>query len=205
MPEHAAAGKVLTGFTKPYVALYQNDAGTVSYTGGRELARGVDVDLSVTTADNKIFYANNGAAESSGGKFKSGTCKLTVDGLHEDAEEMIAGLPEAKPFEYGTNKTADYYDYDDDQAPPYVGIGFIMRYVSADVETWVPIILTKAKFDAISLKGKTQEEEIDYQTQELNAVLHRDDSAKHSWRKLFTEQETEAEAEAIIKAFFSIT
>ena len=44
-----ATGRVVTGFSKPYVAIYQNSSGTVSYTKGQVLARGVSVELSIET------------------------------------------------------------------------------------------------------------------------------------------------------------
>ena len=34
-----AVGRVTTGFSKPYVALYSASGGTVTYTGGRDPAR----------------------------------------------------------------------------------------------------------------------------------------------------------------------
>lgn len=40
-----ANGKVITGYSKPYVALYNNNGGTITYTSGMPLARGVDVSL----------------------------------------------------------------------------------------------------------------------------------------------------------------
>ena len=42
-----AKGRVVTGFSKPYVALYNYSEGAISYTSGQELARGVSVDFSV--------------------------------------------------------------------------------------------------------------------------------------------------------------
>ena len=42
----AAAGRVATGFSKPYVAKYIASGTSVIYTGCRRLARGVKVSLS---------------------------------------------------------------------------------------------------------------------------------------------------------------
>ena len=54
-----AAGQVVTGFSFPVVALYQNNGGTVSYTGGMDLARGVSVDPDIeTSGDDNDFAAN---------------------------------------------------------------------------------------------------------------------------------------------------
>ena len=51
----SAAGKVCTGFSLPYVALYNNG----TYTSGQKLARGVDVTVSPESSDDNKFYADN--------------------------------------------------------------------------------------------------------------------------------------------------
>ena len=90
-----ATGKVSTGFSKPYVAKYVNNNGTVSYTDAQILARGVEVSLEVESGDPNNFYADNVVAETVAGTFANGTLTLTVDGLLQDAEAMILGLDEA--------------------------------------------------------------------------------------------------------------
>ena len=204
MSEPTVAGKVCIGFSKPYVALYANNNGTITYSQGRKLARGVSVDLSVDTGDDKKFYADDGTAESATGKFKKGTLKLTVDGLHTSAEKMIAGLPTASAVTVGSG-TVDAYYYGDDQDPPYVGVGHIIHYMAAGTEYWTPIVYLKCKFQNVNINAKTMEEEIDFQTQDLNAILHRADDAKHNWRVLFEDQTSEDAAENVIKSFFSIS
>lgn len=54
-----ANGRVLTGFSKPYVAEYSASGNTVTYKSGMILARGVSVSLSVEASDDNIFYADN--------------------------------------------------------------------------------------------------------------------------------------------------
>lgn len=76
-----AAGKVITGFSKPYVAVYSASGGTVTYSKGRELARGVGVSTDYEVGDSNPFYANNVEAENVPGVFTGGTATLTVDGL----------------------------------------------------------------------------------------------------------------------------
>ena len=70
----AAAGKVCTGFSKPYVAKYSNAGGVVSYSGCMQLARGVSVSLSLDTTDDNNFYADNIVAETAAAVF---TVRLT--------------------------------------------------------------------------------------------------------------------------------
>lgn len=193
-----ANGRVITGFSKPYVALYANNEGTITYSSGTALARGVDVDISLETSDANIFYADNVAAESIGGTFTGGTITLTVDGLKDAARTLIMGLPAATEVTVG-QATVDVFVYDDNQTIPYVGIGFVVRYMENGVTSYVPYVLTKAIFDVDGLSAETQGESIDFQTSELTASLMRDDSSAHAWRKIGEAQTTEALAEAVIE------
>ena len=136
----AAAGKVCTGFSKPYVALYSATGGTISYTGGQVLARGVNISISPESGDDNNFYADNMLAESANTTFTGGEVSLTVDGLLAEAEALIMGLPAA---------SGGWMVYDDNQAVPYVGIGFIARYQSDGVVTFAPIVLVKCMFNQI--------------------------------------------------------
>lgn len=198
-----AAGKVCTGFSLPYVAKYASSGVSVTYSEGRKLARGVSVDLDIETFEDNIFYADNVEAESAPAKFRSGTVNLTVDGLIRAAENLILGLPDPTTVTVGSN-TVNMYDYGDDMEIPYVGIGYIARYMSGGVESFVPTILTKARFAQFSPSAATQEEEIDWQTQDISATLMRDDTEKHNWKRVGADQATEAEAEAVIKAVLNI-
>ena len=198
------AGKVITGFSAPYVGLYNNAGGTITYTKGRRLARGVDVSLDVETSEDNEFYADNILAESENGKFTGGNVNLTVDGLHDDAEQLIYGLPEPEEYTYGQNKKVSVLNYGDDANPPYVGIGFVITFESGGVETFQPVVLTKGKFAAHGTDAKTREKQKEWQTQALEAAVHRDDTAKHNWKKLFAEQTTEAEAIAILESFLGV-
>ena len=199
-----AKGKILTGFSKPYVATYSYASSTVTYASGQQLARGVQVALNINTADESIFYADNVAAESAPGIFTDGTCDLTVDGLLNAAEKLILGLPTPATKTVGSD-TVDIYNYGDSMEPPYVGIGFIARYQQDGVESYVPVILPKCRFKAPSLSAATQAEAIDWQTQELSANIFRDDTANHNWKMMAEDQTSEADAEAVIKAIFGIT
>lgn len=193
----AAAGKVLTGFSLPYVALYGHTGTTVSYSSGQKLARGVSVSIEPESGDENNFYADNIAAESSPGVFTNGTVTLTVDGLLAAAERLIMGLPEAD--------AQGFMHYGDDMSIPYVGIGFICRYQSDGEVSYTPVILRKCRFTSPGIEANTQEEEIDWQTQELEAAILRDDTAKHDWKYVGGDEASEAEAEAKIKAVFNIT
>lgn len=190
-----AAGKVCTGFSLPYVAGYSASGGTVTYSEVQKLARGVSVSIEPESGDDNKFYADNVAAETAPGTFTGGTVTLTVDGLLTAAERFIMGLPAAE-----TINTVSVLTYGDSSEPPYVGVGFLARYMSDGVTTYTPIVLTKTRFNQINTSAETQGEEIDWQTQELTASIMRDDSANHNWKLIgATDYETESAAEAALK------
>ena len=199
-----ANGKVITGFSKPYVALYSATGGTVSYTSGQILARGVSASLETESGDAQYFYADNITAESVGGVFTGATLTLTVDGLKEAARKLVMGLPTASSITVG-GETVSVLDYDDRQAIPYVGVGMIIRYMSGGVTTYAPVLFTKVQFNVDGMDAETQGENVEFQTEELTAAVLRDDSANHAWRRLAADQDTEADAEAVIRAMLNIT
>lgn len=193
----AAAGQVTTGFSKPYVALYSESSGTISYTSGIQLARGVDVSLSPETTDDNNFYADNVVAETAAGRFTGGTVTLTVDGLLTAARKLVYGLPAA-----GTD---GWTAFGDEMEIPYVGIGYIARVQSDGVESWVPTVIVKARFQLEEHSAATQEEEIDWQTQSLTATVLRGDDANHNWKYVGNNYSTEAQAEAALKTKLGIS
>lgn len=182
----SAAGKVLTGFSLPYVAKYT----TGSYSNLQKLARGVDVTISPEASEDNKFYADNHEAENANGVLTGGTVDMTVDGLKTAAERFIMGLP--------TAASDGFTAYDDDQNIPYVGIGYIARYMSDGQETFVPTLIVKAKFNQIESNAATQEEEIDWQTQALSAQIYRGDDAKHTWKFVGSDYSSESAAESAL-------
>jgi len=199
-----ANGKVITGYAKPYVALYNANEGSPTYSGGMPLARGVDVSVEAETGDAVNFYADNVMAESVGGVFTGATITMTVDGLKDAARKLIMGLPNAESITVGS-ENVQVYRYDDRQQIPNVGIGFIIRYMEQGVTTYQPVVFTKASFSVDGIEAATQEEEVEFQTTELEAALMRDDSANHVWRIVAADQTTEAAAENVIKSILNIS
>ena len=192
----SVAGKVLTGFSLPYVAKYGATGGTVSYTSGQKLARGVDVSISPEASEDNIFYADNVQAENANGTLTGGTLTLTVDGLLTAAEKLIMGLG---------NAVDSWTAYDDDQTIPDVGVGFIARYMSGGVTYYTPIVLPRVQFQQLETSAATQEAEIDWQTQSLTATIKRAEDSKHSWKFIGADQTTETAAENLIKTKLGIS
>ena len=195
-----ANGRVITGYSKPWVATYTYSSGTITYDDGQYLARGVEVQIEPEAADSNKFYADNQVAEQAGGGFTGGTVTLTVDGLKEAARKLIMGLPAASSVTVTGGTTVSMSDFGDGMSIPYVGIGFVVRYMEDGVTTYEPVILTKCQFSVFGTSAATQEDAIEFQTQELEATIMKDDSADHNWKRIGAPQSSEAAAEAVIQA-----
>lgn len=194
----AAAGRVCTGFSKPYVAPYNVTQGAVSYGTPVELARGVEVSLEPEVGDDNPFYANNIQAENEEGAFTGATLNLTVDGLLIDKTALLMGL--TAPGENG-----DGIEFTAAATRPYFGVGYIARYLSGGVTSFVPTIIRKARFNPVSKSAATQEEQIDYQTEELSANAYRSDRADRSWMWEGVECATEDAAVQALTTKFAAT
>ena len=194
---------VTTGFSEPYVAKYSNSGATVTYSGGMKLGRGVSMGVEVESADDNKFFADDQISESETGIMTSASGTFTVDGLEPEAATLILGLPENGQETIG-EAPVDVYDYDDRMAAPYVGVGVLRRVMMKGVTTWEPIVFTKVKFNIPGDEAATQEDQIDWQTQDLDASIVRDDTENHRWKRVFARQTTKAAAVAILKGYLNI-
>lgn len=194
---------VTTGFSEPYVAKYSNTGATVTYSGGMKLGRGVSMSVEVESADDNDFFADDQIAESETGIMTSASGTFTVDGLEPEAAALILGLPEKGQETIGES-TVDVYDYDDRMDAPYVGVGVLRRVMMKGKTTWEPIVFTKVKFNIPGDEAATQEDQIDWQTQDLDASIVRDDTENHRWKRVFARQTTKAAAVAILKGYLKI-
>lgn len=187
-----------TGYRYPYVAKYANSGNTVSYSNGMNLGRGVNVDWDIEVSDNNAFYADDVLSEEAGGVFTSGSGTATIDGLDQTVAAMILGLPATRTID-----TVSVQGYGGDM-PPYVGFAFIKRQQMHGVVTYLPVIFPKVRFSMPGGNAATQEESIDWQTQELEFTILRDDTTNSEWMIVPTAGlESEAEAQTFITGFFS--
>lgn len=190
-----ANGRIATGYSLPIVAQYVNNGGNVTYTGAMPLARGVSVSIEPEYTEGDPFYADNTIAEDVPGQLTGGTATLTVDGLLTAATKFIYGIT--------AEDNADWIDFDDTVVIPYVGVGYVARYMSAGVTSYVPYVLTKCRANYAGQELNTAEDEIEWQTQEIEFSIYRDDSTNHVWKKEGKEYATEADAEGAIMNFFN--
>ena len=203
MSNAKAAGKVCVGYSHPFVAKYNYDGGKVSFTEGRRLARGVDVKITPEEADDNDFYADSELSESETGQISGGTMSLTVDGLHQDAERFVFGLPDAEDMEYGNGKTVKITKYPSAMDIPYVGVGVIVHYKSKGIASYVPVIVLKNKFKVPATEAATNEGHDNYQTQTLETTFMPDDSSNPNWKWVGEDCPTKDEAVAVLMGLMS--
>lgn len=195
---------VTTGFSKPYIGKYSASGQTVSYSGGMKLGRAVSLSVEVESAEDNDFYADNVIAETETGTMTNATATMTVDGMEDDVAQFALGLPEPTSVEVGESPV-NAYDYGDNMNPPYLGFGAIRRKMLNGVTTYQPILFTKVKMSIPGSDYATQEDQIDWQTEELTLSILRDDSANRNWKRVFASQTTEAAAENILKTILGVT
>lgn len=186
-------------------AKYSNSGTTISYSSGGTAAKLVSVNISLESATDNDFYADNSVDETdrvfSGGSLTVQTNDLTdaiskeILGLQESALETISGV---------TDTGVKEIHFDDRQVIPYLGLGLVIKHQRAGAAAWTGIILTKTQFAVPSEAAETQGKSISWQTPELTASIMRDDSANRAWKKQATFT-TEAQAVAYINARLSIT
>ena len=193
------------GLSKPYFAKYSNTGETVTYSDGALLGKAVELSIELEGAEDNILYADNGPAESAN-TFAGGTMKLTTDDLLPDVMLDVLGVIEKDIENSGIQTTEPkWYVWDDKQETPYMGFGAIAMIQKDQKVKYQAVILPKIKFtnpnDTFSTKG----EKIEWGTPEISGNIHRSDAADHPWKMISSPMDSEADAEAAIKAFLNIS
>ena len=193
------------GLSKPYYALYSATGSTVTYASGGLLGKYTELSISLDGQDANILYADNAAAESDQ-QFTGGTATVTTDDL--EAAVMIAILgaqEETITSEEITTTSPKWVVFDDQQEAPYVGLGGVIKKKVNGAVKWVGFVLDKIQFATPGIAAVTQGETIEWQTQELTATILRSDAENHPWFRLSSAMDSEADAEAAVKQYLSIT
>jgi len=192
------------GLSKPYCAKYSNTGSTVTYSEGALIGKAVELSIELEEGDDNILYADNGPAESAN-TFSGGSLTLTTDDLLPDVMMKVLGVKEetitSKDIKTETPK---WYNWDDDQNTPYLGFGAIVKVQNNNVIGYQAVILPKIKLNNPSDTFTTQGETIEFGTPEISGTILRSDGGKHTWKKVSSVMNSEADAEAAIKQFLSI-
>ena len=190
---------VTTGFSRIHVAMYSAADGVVTYSGCKELARAKSMSTEISATEDNNFYVNNQLGETEPASFSNGTAKIVVDGLSAEEEALIMGIKDSTV--QVNNEEVAVVKFGKSMNPPYLGIGAVKRMQLNGAVSYRPIILTKTRFAIPPEAAETQEDKINWQTQELTATLMRDDTAESNWKIIPKANfETEDKAVAFIKA-----
>lgn len=194
----------LIGLSKPYIATYVNNNGTVTYSARTVLGKYTNLDLSLDSADENILYADNGPAESDS-QFSGGTVTVTTDDLLAAAFKTALGLTEQAISTTVTTATPKWLVFDDSQNAPYFALGGIIKKKVNGATKWVCFVLEKIKFRNPDLSVATQGETIEWQTPELEATILRSDASGHPWFRMSSELDSEEDAIAILEDYMTVT
>ena len=183
------------GLSKPIVALYNVEGATVTYSNPAVVGKATTLTMELEDQDTNILYGDNGIAESAndfgGGSITLGTTELS-------AADMVKILGAEEVEADGVTWTV----FNDNQNAPYCGLGAVAKKQIDNVIKWVAIVYPKIQFRNFGEALTTQGESIEWQTPEIGAVLMRDDTANHEWRRISAPLDTEGAAVAAINAFF---
>lgn len=194
----------IKGLSIPICAPYTSDGnGVVSYTDPYIADVAIEYSVEIEIGDDNPLYGDNKIKEDSPGTFNSGTLTLNTSEIAPALAVKLLGLKTAKRTVNGAEVTEVVYD--DSANAPYLGFGIIEEHQIDNVTLYKPIVLAKVRFKNPGLSAATREEEIDWQTPEIEASVARSDQTDtdydHPWQfsplELYT---TEAEAKAYIWA-----
>lgn len=159
------------GVSKPFIAIYNPNNGTPSYSGGKRLGMATAFSLDVQGSDPAILYADNGPAEAvdlfSGGSGTVGVHRLSLANL-----AMIRGQDVS---------AAGGVTFKADANAPYMGIGVVSMVISGGQIRYLAIVNHKIKFRQPNVTLVTRSEPVEYQVPELAFQVMRDDSADAKW------------------------
>ena len=190
---------MIIGVSKPHFAKYTATNGAVSYSQGGVLGRMQSVDVTINTSTDNDVYLDNALAESER-SFSDGTLTLAADTLSQAVSAAILGITPAalEPIDGVTDSGVQELNYDDNQAVPDLGVGFVIKQQLRGVISWRALVLPKIKFSVPADAATTQGKSIDWQIPQLSATIMRDDTETHAWKREATFS-TEGQAVAYIK------
>lgn len=200
-----AAGRVRTGFSNVFVALYHIADGVVTYTNCIKLGRARNINVSATVAEGNDYYADDDVAEVGNNRFVKGTADVTVDGAWTEVRRLVYGLLRTKSITVG-QETVSLTPYGTDQKLPYMGIGWVEDYQSAGEEFHVAKMLRKVRFkQSDSEEANTREEQISWQDETMKMDVMRDGSTENDFKYESEELDSKSLAIAVVEQLLGKT
>lgn len=193
------------GLRKPFYAVYKYDeeTGTVTYTGGGLLAKAVEFSASIESAEANNLYADDAIAEADH-SFGSGTISITTDDLLPEPSAAILGITPREITVGENGEKIKELVYDETVVAPNLGFGVIIPKVKDGVSAFRAVVFPKIVFNVPADAATTQGETIEWQTPTIEGAIYRSDAAGHPWKREITVAD-EATAVAYIKQCLGIT
>lgn len=176
---------------------YNSATGKVSYSGGMINPHAIEYTLTPESTDNNPLYGDNQIIENDVPRFNGATLSLGIDDMVQETAEFVLGV-KVIDMQYGADKTVKVTVYDDDQTPPFLGVGIIEEHQLNDGNRYKAVIMCKAQFNNPEATATTRGESIEWQTKTIEGNVTRSDATGedgvHPWK---TGAWFESEAEAI--------
>lgn len=138
-------------------ALY--DEATGKYSGKKDIADTIDVDIKINSNDAKL-YADDQLAESDT-TFKDGDIAVQVADIDDETKAEWLG------HKYTEGETV----YNKDDAAPYMGAGFYAARKVHGVVKYRAVVFLKTKFSEPSEKYSTRGDSTSFQTPTINGKI----------------------------------
>lgn len=187
------------GLSIPVFGRYNYNANTekVTYSGGMINPHAIEYTLTPESTDNNPLYGDNQIIENDTPRFNGATLALGIDELEQNVAEFVLGVKIIQ-MSYGADKTAKVTVYDDEQTPPFLGVGIIEEHQINDVNRYKAVIMCKAQFNNPESTATTRGESIEWQTKTIEGNVSRSDETSengvHPWK---TGAWFDSEAEAV--------
>jgi hypothetical protein len=195
------------GLSIPVFGKYNNNNGTVTYTGGMINPHAVSYTVAVESSENNPLHGDNRIVENDIGRFSSGTLTLETDDLLQEVSKMILGVKELERS-YGESKTVTSLIYDDEQKAPELGFGIIEEHQNDNQDRYKAVILKKVTFNIPEDSATTRGESIEWQTKTIEGTISRSDENGANGKFPWKEEawfDTESEALEFLKAMLGVT
>ena len=182
---------------------YAVSQGALAYSEGKVLGKAVSYTVNLDEPTQNNLYGDNEIAESDNQIFTTGNIALNTTEFTPDVRAWIFGIT-AESVTVGTD-TVNVYNYDDDTAPIYFGVGFIEYKQNGNVDYWAVRILNRVKARIPGTSATTKGETVEWQTPTITCDIYRDETAKHRWQRETELFESEADAKAFLNSIFGIS
>jgi phi13 family phage major tail protein len=149
------------GLRKIKYAKYAENAGVVTYSGGRSMGESISADLSIEIAE-AILYTEDAPSEDAK-EFAGGTLSFGVKELDYTTQADLYGHTRT-PATTGANPTPESLKSNKDDTAGPVGAGFCVPVMRSGVKKFRAIFFNKLVFSIPGLSFKSKEKTITFST-----------------------------------------